>query len=342
MRATERAVAGIGRHVAVVLALSALVACSSDPPPPATPGKSGAITRVGDDFLEIAGDDIFGDIAAGGGSVWMATLKGVIQVDPSTMEATWHTNAARGKNIVYAFDSLWVTVSSGLVRLDPTSMEQTASIRITQPEGIAAGEESIWTSQHGSREVLRIDPRTNEITETIDLASADFRFGAPMDPAVVDGEVWVAMGNGSEVLRIDGRGKVTRIDLTTEVLTPAVATPEALWFSNAVEYDGRVTRVDRATGVVSDAVLPESALPRAAAVGTGIYVADTLWFPTSAGVMVAIDTVTFDVLGTVSLKGSMPRNAVEYDGAVWLASELGGSIERVPLERLAEELAAAG
>ncbi len=163
-------VAGIRRLVAVVVASTAIVGCASTPPTPARPGTTEAITKLGDDLLQLTGDDIFGDVTAGGGSVWMATLKGLIQVDPATMDATWHTNLSPGRNIVYAFDSLWVTVSSGVVRVDPTSLEEIATIRIAEPEGITADEDSIWTSQHDSRAVLRIDPRTNKIMETIDVA----------------------------------------------------------------------------------------------------------------------------------------------------------------------------
>ncbi len=164
-----------------------------------------------------------------------------------------------------------------------------------------------------------------------------------MDPSVVDGDIFVAMGNGSEVVRIDGRGKVTRFELEREVLTPAVATPEAIWFSNWLYLDRRVTRIDRATGVVSSAELPASELDsRPGQIGPGIYVGDTLWFPTTGGTMVAIDPVTFDVLGTVPLQGSVPRKAVEYDGAIWVASQFNGSLERIPIERLAEGLAAGG
>ena len=86
------------------------------------------------------------------------------------MDATWHSNLAAGRNIVYAFDSLWLTVNAGLVRVDPTSLEEIATIRIAEPEGIAADEDSIWTSQHGSGEVLRIDPLTNEVVETIKVS----------------------------------------------------------------------------------------------------------------------------------------------------------------------------
>ena len=163
-----------------------------------------------------------------------------------------------------------------------------------------------------------------------------------MGPAVVDGDIWVAMGNGLEGVRIDARRKMTWIDVKQEVLTPAVATPEAVWFSNVEDLDRRVTRIDRATGVVSSEDLPESALTRPGGVGAGITVDGTLWFPTSGGTMVAIDPVTFDVLGTVALQGSVPRKAVEYDGAIWVASEFNGSLERIPIDRLAEGLAAGG
>ena len=233
MAATERAVNGVGRLVAVVVASAVLLGCSSTPPPPAGPGTTGAITRVGDDFLEFDGDDIFGDVAAGGGSVWMATLEGLIQVDPATMDATWHTDLAPGKKIVYAFDSLWVSVSSGVVRVDPTSLEEIATIRIAEPEGLAADEDSIWTSQHDSRVVLRIDPRTNKVMETIDVAPPS---------GELEGSRWIRRSStatsGSRWATAPrwcastARRKVTRIDLEREVLTPAVATPEAIWFSN--------------------------------------------------------------------------------------------------------------
>jgi hypothetical protein len=344
MAATERAVAGVGRLVAVVVASAVLLGCSSTPPPPAKPGTTGAITRVGDDFLEFAGDDIFGDVAAGGGSVWRASLEGLIQVDPATMDATWHTDLAPGRHVIYAFDSLWLSVSSGVVRVDPTSLEEIATIRIAEPEGLAADQDSIWTSQHADQLVLRIDPRTNKVMESIDVAPLDSPVGGrPMGPSVVDGDIWVAMGLAAEVVRIDAARKVTRFDLEREVVTPAVATPEAIWFSNWTNLDRRVTRIDRATGVVSSAELPASAMDsRPGQIGPGIYVGDTLWFPTTGGTMVAIDPVTFDVLGTIPLRGSVPRAVVEYDGAIWVASEFNGSLERIPLERLAEGLAAGG
>ncbi len=343
MGATERAATGVRHAVAVMVVSAVLLGCSSGPPTPATSEVNGGITRVGDDFLELAGEDIFGDVAAGGGSVWMASLEGLIQVDPATMEATWHTDVAPGKKIVYAFDSVWVGGQTGVVRVDPTSLDEVATVRISGPEGITADEDSIWASQHDSRVVLRIDPRTNEVVETIDVAPAPGELGGkPMGPAVVDGDIWVAMGNGLEVVRIDRKDKVTRIALEHEVLTPAVATPEAIWFSNVEDLDRRVTRIDRATGVVSSAELPESALDRPGGVGAGIELDDRLWFPTSGHTLVTIDPVTFEILGSVDLQGSVPRKAVEYDEAVWVASEFNGSLERIPIERLAQALAEGG
>ncbi len=127
MGARKRAVIGGGRLVTVVVASAVLLGCSSPSQPPAEPGTTGTITRVGDDFLELHGDDIFGDVAAGGGSVWVATLEGLIQVDPATMDAKWHTGLAPGKKIVYAFDSVWVGGPTGVVRVDPTSLDEVAN-----------------------------------------------------------------------------------------------------------------------------------------------------------------------------------------------------------------------
>ena len=228
MAAMGRAVVGVGgRVVAVVVASAVLLGCSSTPPPPAEPGTTGAITRAGDDFLEFAGDDIFGDVAAGGGFVWVATLEGLIQVDPATMDAQWHTSLAPGKKVVYAFDSVWVGGSTGVVRVDPTSLEEVKTVLVRDPEGITADEDSLWTGHHDSRLVLRIDPRTYKVLEAIDVASPSGGIAKPMGPAVVDGDIWVAMGNGHEVVRIDARRKMTWVDVKQEVLTPAVATPRS-------------------------------------------------------------------------------------------------------------------
>ena len=196
MGARKRAVIGGGRLVTVVVASAVLLGCSSPSQPPAEPGTTGTITRVGDDFLELHGDDIFGDVAAGGGSVWVATLEGLIQVDPATMDAKWHTGLAPGKKIVYAFDSVWVGGPTGVVRVDPTSLDEVANLPIGQPEGITADEDSIWASQHDSREVLRIDPRTDEVVETIDVAPPSGEPGesrwAPPSSTARSGSRWAS------------------------------------------------------------------------------------------------------------------------------------------------------
>jgi len=337
MGPTWRAVANARPLAAAIVAWAVLLGCSSPPSsPPAEPDTTDAIRLVEPGFMEFEGEDIFGDVAAGADSVWVATLEGLIQVDPDTMDATWHADLAPGKKIVYAFDSLWVGGPAGLMRVDPTSLEVLATIRIGQPEGIAAASDSIWTSQHEAKLVLRIDPGSHKVAETIDVAETG-SLAAPMAPSIIDGEVWVALGNGAEVVRIDAGRHVERIDVEREVLTPAVATPEAIWFSNG--QNRRITRIDRVTGLVSSEELPPTALERAAgAVGPGINVRGTLWFPTTSGAMIAIDPVTFVVIGTISLRGSIPRKAIEYDEAVWLMSEFEGSLERIALERLAQGL----
>jgi len=342
MGPTWRAVGNARPLAGVIVVWAVLLGCSSPPSSPssspsAEPGTNDAIRLVEPDFMEFEGGDIFGDVAAGAGSVWVATREGLIQVDSDTMDATWHADLAPGIKIVYAFDSLWIGGPAGLMRVDPISLEVLATIRIDQPEGVAADSDSIWASQHEDRVVLRIDPGSHKVAETIDVAGTP-SFARPMVPSIIDGEVWVAIGNSAEVVRIDADRHVARIDVERQVLSPAVATTEAIWFSNG--QSRRITRIDRVTGVVSTSEeLPRTAPERVAApFGPGINVRGTLWFPTQSGAMVAIDPVTFAVIGTIPLRGSIPRKAIEYDGAVWVMNEYDGSLERIALERLAQGL----
>jgi DNA-binding beta-propeller fold protein YncE len=99
--------------------------------------------------------------------------------------------------------------------------------------------------------VLRIDPRTNRITDRIRLVS---RSGPDVpDPIAVaagGGFVWVLAGNTATVTKIDPRtaGVVgtTRIGVD-RVPTALAAGTEATWVANA---DGSLSRIDAASGKV--------------------------------------------------------------------------------------------
>lgn len=329
---SPRAAGTVRRILAISVLAACLIGCDSSPTVPERPGTVAAITLAEPDLLEFAGGDIFGDVAAGAGSVWIATRRGLIQVDPRTMNATWHTDLAPGIKIVHAFGSVWVAGERRVHRVDPTTLDVIATIPVDMPEGIAADRGGIWVSQHHAGTVIRIDPGSNTIAETVTVSVGQ---GFPMVPSAIDGEIWVALGNTHEVVRIEADRRVTRINVGSQVLSPAVATPEAIWFTNGV--DVAITRIDRVTGDVTVAELAPTAVEGLGGIGAGINIGGTLWFPTSGTEMIAIDPITSDVIGTYPLRGSIPRRAVVYHDALWVMSEEGGSLERIALDRLAAD-----
>ncbi len=76
---------------------------------------------------------------------------------------------------------------------------------IASPQRVAAGEGAIWvTSSSGGGSVVRLDPQTHDVTDTIDVGDG------PVGIAVGAGAVWVANSLDGTVSRIDpatGRGR---------------------------------------------------------------------------------------------------------------------------------------
>jgi streptogramin lyase len=113
-----------------------------------------------------------------------------------------------GGDMVLGFDSFWVYHPDGrLLRVDPGSGGIQAEIPIGQDlyfPGISVGDEAVWVASGDTREVLRVDPRTDRVTDRIALE------GAPAHVAARDGMLWVALPEDDAVLRIDpGSGQVT-------------------------------------------------------------------------------------------------------------------------------------
>jgi streptogramin lyase len=294
-------------------------------PPPTEP--TSPISVVDRDFVEFAGGDIFGDVVGGADSAWIATTTGLIQVDPDTMDATWHTGIAPGKAIAYAFDSLWVTGSGpAVLRVDPTTLEVIASIPVKDAEGIAAGDDSVWISQHRDGTVVRIDPVTNSVAETLSVVATS---GRPMKPSAFDGEVWLALGNARAVVRIDANRNVTEFAVPSEVLAAPVATPDAVWFPAGLD----VTRVDRASGAVTTASVGRDVMGPFGSLWRGVNIDGMLWF-SAPSKLIAFDPITSQVAGTVQRRGGYARNVIVYENALWVMSETGGSLERIPLDEL--------
>jgi ABC-type transport system substrate-binding protein/class 3 adenylate cyclase/DNA-binding beta-propeller fold protein YncE len=151
-----------------------------------------------------------GDVATGGGSVWVTQPDrgAVLEIDAETM-------------------SVVDTVSVG-----------------ANPVGIAVGADSVWVANGGSSTVSRISPaRNNEVVDTIEVP------GAPAAVAVNDEGVWVADSVGDAVTPIDPEtGRVLAPVAVGDQPTDLADDGEDLWVANAAS--GSVSRVDPGSGDV--------------------------------------------------------------------------------------------
>jgi hypothetical protein len=165
------------------------------------------LVQLDPDRLAVVGStELFGtpiDLAAGGGSFWVAGNAGVMRVDP--LVALCQPLSPGGlfyTGVVYAFGSVWAVGGAppSVVRIDPATSEVVARIENVQGGfGIAAGAGSIWVAGATDREhpvVTRIDPATNEVVAEIPVPSMTRRLLATDD--AVYATVFVESPGGQE------------------------------------------------------------------------------------------------------------------------------------------------
>jgi streptogramin lyase len=113
-------------------------------------------------------------------------------------------------------DSMWFPVPGAVHRLDPNTGEITSTISVGDPKsdfedphGVAAEGDTIWVAQLGARSVVRIDPDTEQIVQTVDLDVAPYALA-------LDGtDLWLSSFHDNAVVRVDtllGEA-TTRIDV---------------------------------------------------------------------------------------------------------------------------------
>jgi len=235
------------------------------------------------------------DIAVGAGAVWVGNGGGgggssgggnftvsISRIDPKTRAIT-HTvtlpNQTAGSSIVPTFNwgfpniavgagAVWARNPDGtLSRIDPDTGRLVATINV-DPGSIAAGEEGVWVLDGPA--VARIDPRTNQLGQTI-------RFGAQSTSgiAVGAGSVWATAEQEGVVWRIEpGPSPVTRtIDVGVGVTYVAFGAG-AVWAANYI--DGTVSRIDPRTNAVTARVPIGAAQALAAGAGSA-------WVSTAGG-----------------------------------------------------------
>lgn len=158
-----------------------------------------------------------GEVALGGGAVWVSIYDGVragslARIDPCSEEVRYLAVGEVANTVLFAHGALWVSDSQARVlhRVDPVTEEiSEIALDVTDPQDIGAGGGFIWIAHYGPKRLTRVDPRTLE------------RVGRPIE--IGPGAAGVAVGENAVWIPNYEGDSLTRVDLTGLNSDPAAA-----------------------------------------------------------------------------------------------------------------------
>jgi YVTN family beta-propeller protein len=153
-------------------------------------------------------------------------------------------------------ETLWYTSADDdvLVAVDLATGKETQEIPVgAYPVAVAVGGGAIWVTlgTFGDSAIARVDPATNAVVATIDVAPGD----GPTGIVIADSAVWSLVDGVGRTIRIDPASNTiaATVDPQPNVSSPGggfiAATADAVW---VVDRDmGRLLRIDPATNTVA-------------------------------------------------------------------------------------------
>lgn len=187
---------------------------------------------------------------------------------------------------------------------------------------VAITPDSVWVGATGPFSVQRIDPRTNRLTDMVEL---------PGEPcaglAVGFGALWVPVcGAHPGLARIDlARRRLTGVTPLPAAMAEAgiAAGGDSLWLP--LDTGGTLGRLDPRTGRLRQTI----ALP--AGSFNPLFAGGVVWVTGfDTGQLSAVDAATGAVLGAVAV-GPQPRFLIAGAGAVWTLNQGDGTVSRVTM-----------
>jgi YVTN family beta-propeller protein len=184
-------------------------------------------------------------ITTGNGAVWVAnSLDGTVsRIDPKTNTVVQPIPVGNGPaGIVYAAGSVWVanTGDDTITKIDAASgvpAKKPLSIAATE---LAFGAGTLWASQRTANRVVRIDPTSGNVVQSIPVGNG------PAGLAFGSGAAWVANSLDGTVSKIDPRTNSVAWAIPTGNGPTAVAVGLGrVWVSN--EFGGTLARLDPRT-----------------------------------------------------------------------------------------------
>jgi len=247
----------------------------------------------------------------------------VVELDPSTGEVTGGVHVGTTPTALAAGKTeLWVANfdDKTIQRIDVSSLAVSPARGglLSNPTGIAVGGGFVWVTNGFSGQVVKVDPRQANVTESVPVGSGVQGIAYGLD------RVWIAQSNEGVLLRLDPvDGSVDRLPLPEGSQPVDVAVGgDSVWVADG--QGGRVIEVDPEAMKVRQSIPLLGGQPTHVAFGDGFvwvtsYDSDSLTRiePASGGTTTVPDV------------GNGPLGVAAGPGGVWVANGLDGTVARV-------------
>ena len=194
-----------------------------------------------------------GGLVSAFGSLWSPQCgTGMLaRIDPKTSKVTGtiSTGVAKARgSIVASADSIWLLTDdkTTLSRIDPEQNSVVGELRLPAGcQGLTIAEKSLWIACPARNKVLRINPATNILEESIPVSASPVAIAAG-----TEGAIWVLCRKDGKLDRIDSKtNKVTRtVELGVPDVDGAVAFGEGSLWVTQVGFP--LARIDTKTEAV--------------------------------------------------------------------------------------------
>ena len=223
-----------------------------------------------------------GGMVSAFGSLWVPQCGGggsLIRLDPKTYKVTGTvpTSVGHARGIIAASsDSIWLLTDdkTTLARIDPDQNLVLSDTRLPAGcMGVMFAEKSIWVACPAKNKVLRLNPSTNVLEQSIEVSAQPIGIAAG-----AEGSIWVLCRKDGKIDRIESKtNKVVKsIELGVPDADGAIAYGEGwLWVSQA---GFPLARIDAKQDVV---------VQQFSGAGGGLALTTSpgaLWLSTAAGV----------------------------------------------------------
>jgi len=196
-------------------------------------------------------------LAFDGQHLWAASSlkQSLSMMDPDTGQvvasyALPHVPSA----LLWADSFLWTAnaIAGTVTKVSPDGQVESDTPVGKGPLALAFDGSSLWIANKEGKSLVRMDPATSQVAETIDLR------GEPLALIYDGGSLWVALGNLGQVIQVDPQTGVVGEQVDTGADPSAlVFAGESLWA--AAPKAGRVFRISPTEGQVTNTITVEGA-----------------------------------------------------------------------------------